>query len=472
MHILKNEPSRNRRQFNKLHTLLKNRGGYTPKANPRRKSLPKAKPKRNSWRVRFARRIIVAADLTMRFPVRLTSFLRFPARSTRWLFFLGLSFALAGTLLSQSRKTEISETTEDRIASASWWPTKNVAVAAQLVENAECAKCHTDKATTQATTPMAHAGARAAEAEILRDHEKLTGELSPYHYEIARDSVGSTYSVSDGAKTISAQLEWAFGIAHTGQTYIYSRDGAFYESRVSFYRTLQSLALTTGHLSSSPSSVDAALGRRMDSSETQHCFGCHTSGSMIAGRFDPSHATPGVTCEQCHSPGAKHVAAMKAGKIDEGRRAILNPRKLSAVASVDFCGACHRTWADVLQNQVTGVANVRFQPYRLESSRCWSGGDARLACYTCHDPHQPLVTETASYDSRCLACHVTKQGGEEKKRVAGQGQRVTDHPGSACPVATNNCASCHMPEVKVPSMHAPFTDHRIRIVRDAATYPN
>ncbi len=387
--------------------------------------------------------------------------MRFPARSPRWLVPLCLSLALAGSLLSQSRKTEISETTEDRIAASSWWPTKNVPSTSQLVGNAECAKCHTDKAATQATTPMAHAGTRAANTEILRSHEKLTGELSPYRYEIAQGATGRAYSVSDGSQTASAQLEWAFGIAHKGQTYLYSRDGAYYESRVSFYKTLQSLALTTGHLSASPASIDAALGRRMDSSETEHCFGCHTSGSKVAGRFDPAHATPGVTCEQCHGPGAKHVAAMKAGRIDDGRRAILNPRKLSAVASVDFCGACHRTWADVLQTEVTGVANVRFQPYRLESSKCWGRGDVRLACYTCHDPHQPLVTETASYDSKCLSCHVTKQTG-----------KLSDHPGTACPVATSNCASCHMPKVEVPSMHAPFTDHRIRIVRDAAAYPN
>lgn len=414
----------------------------------------------------------------MRFPARLTSLPRLPVRSTRWLFLLYLSFALAGTLLSQSRKTEISEITEDRIAASPWWPTKNIADSSQLVGNAECAKCHTDKATTQAITPMAHAGARAADAEILRDHEKLSGELPPYRYEIARDSSGSTYSVSDGSSTISAQLEWAFGIARTGQTYIYSHDGSYYESRVSFYKSLHSLALTTGHLSTPPSSIDAALGRRMDSSETEHCFGCHTSGSMIAGHFDPSHATPGVTCEQCHGPGAKHVAAMKSGKIEEGRRAILNPRKLSTVAAVDFCGACHRTWADVLQTQVTGVANVRFQPYRLESSKCWersvqtSGrGDARLACYTCHDPHQPLVTESASYDSKCLSCHVTKQAAEQTEHSATQSEKIANHPGAACPVATNNCVNCHMPKVEVPSMHAPFTDHRIRIVRDAA-YPN
>ena len=387
--------------------------------------------------------------------------MRFPARFSRWIVLLTLSLALAGVVFSQSGKSEVSETTEDRTAASLWWPTKNVADGTQLVGNAECAKCHTDKATTQASTPMAHAGARAADTEILRSHEKLTGELSPYRYEIARDATGNAYSVSGGGQTVSAQLEWAFGIAHTGQTYLYSRDGAYYESRVSFYRMLQSLALTTGHLDASPASIDAALGRRMDARETQHCFGCHTSGSLIAGRFDSAHATPGITCEQCHGPGAKHVAAMKAAKMDDGRRAILNPRKLSAVASVDFCGACHRTWADVLQAEITGVANVRFQPYRLESSKCWGRGAVRLACFTCHDPHQPLVTDTASYDSRCLSCHVTKQG-----------EKLVDHIGAACPVATTKCASCHMPKVEVPSMHAPFTDHRIRIVRDAAAYPN
>ena len=387
--------------------------------------------------------------------------MRSHARFLHWTALLTLSLALAGGLQSQNRKTEISETTEDRVAASPWWPTKNVADAKQLVGNAECAKCHTDKAATQAATPMAHAGARATDAEILREHEKLTGEIAPYRYEIARGATGSTYSVTDGTQKTSAQLEWAFGIAHKGQTYIYSHDGAYYESRVSFYNSLRSLALTTGHSSAAPSSPDGALGRRMDSSETQHCFGCHTSGSMISGRFDPVHATPGVTCEQCHGPGAKHVAAMKAGKIDDGRRAILNPQKLSAVASVDFCGACHRTWADVLQTEVTGVANVRFQPYRLESSKCWGRGDVRLACYACHDPHQPLVADTTSYDSRCLSCHVSKQG-----------EKLADHAGVACPVATSNCASCHMPKVEVPSMHAPFTDHRIRIVRDATVYPN
>jgi hypothetical protein len=52
-----------------------------------------------------------------------------------------------------------------------------------------------------------------------------------------------------------------------------------------------------------------------------------------------------------------------------GTLQILNPRSFSPVASVDFCGACYRTWADVYEMQV-GVPG--FQPYRLEESKCWA----------------------------------------------------------------------------------------------------
>jgi cytochrome c554/c'-like protein len=286
----------------------------------------------------------------------------------------------------------------------SWWPTKSVPEAAQLVGNSECVKCHSDKAATQATTPMAHASARTADAEILRSHAKLTGELQPYHYAVRRDSAGSVYSVADGRQKLSAELEWAFGIAHKGLTYIYSLDGAYYESRVSFYATLQSLALTTGHLSESPTSIDAALGRHMDASETQHCFGCHTSGSTIGGRFDASHATPGVTCEQCHGPGAKHVAAMKAAKIEDGRRAILNPRKLSAVASVDFCGSCHRTWADVLQPKSPVSRTFAFSriDWRAVSAGVAVMPGSRVTRATTHTSHSSQ-TPRATIPNACRA---------------------------------------------------------------------
>ncbi len=110
----------------------------------------------------------------------------------------------------------------------------------------------------------------------------------------------------------------------------------------------------------------------------------------------------------------------------------------------------------------TGVANVRFQPYRLENSRCWGDGDARLTCIACHDPHQPLAHDSAAYDEKCLACHLVSPAKKQSQ----------DHLGKACPVGNKGCVTCHMPLVALTNMHAPFTDHRIRIVRPGAPYPD
>jgi hypothetical protein len=136
------------------------------------------------------------------------------------------------------------------------------------------------------------------------------------------------------------------------------------------------------------------------------------------------------------------------------------------VDSVDFCGACHRTVWDVALTNTRGVANVRFQPYRLEKSRCWGKGDARLTCIACHDPHQPLMRDPAAYDGRCLRCHLSNATGQPAV-AAGQ-----DLPGKACPVATTKCVSCHMAKYEIPGSHAQFTDHWIRVVKADAPYPD
>lgn len=308
---------------------------------------------------------------------------------------------------------------------------------------------------------MAQAASRAENAAILKNHSKLEFRQETFSYKISAQDGKPVFSSTEAGLSISNPLEWAFGMSRKGQTYIFEREGALYEGRLSFYDREKALDITTGHSLEPPTDLEGSLGRRLDSSEALRCFGCHTTASSVNGKLDTQHAIPGVGCESCHGPGAKHVAAMKSGKIEEGRAAVLNPRHLGAIAAVDFCGACHRTWADVLEARTTGVANVRFQPYRLENSKCWGDGDIRLACKTCHNPHEPLVQETTSYDGKCLACHL----------VAGVKATRQRH-GKVCPVAKTDCASCHMPRVEFPSMHAEFTDHRIRIAKPGMPYPN
>jgi hypothetical protein len=137
--------------------------------------------------------------------------------------------------------------------------------------------------------------------------------------------------------------------------------------------------------------------------------------------------------------------------------------KLNPVDAVDFCGACHGTCWDVNLGGLTGLANVRAQPYRLEKSRCWKKrGDARLTCVACHDPHRELVRDSASYDRNCLSCHLSTNSNSP----------TPEHPGPPCKVSTKNCASCHMPKFEDSGMHYTFTDHYIRVVRPGAPYPD
>lgn len=352
--------------------------------------------------------------------------------------------------------------TDERLEESGWWPTKRTAPLDDFVGTKECARCHPKIVTTQIDTPMARAAGLAADSTALREHQRLFRQVGRYSYTISKEDSGNNYSVSDGVNSDSAVLGWAFGIGNKGQTYVYQRNGSFYESRMSFFRSLQGLDLTPGHSPETAPTLGLAMGRLIDPDTLRRCFGCHTTASTTRAGFNPSRLVLGVDCEACHGPGAKHSELMDDEKNAEGRQAIFNPRNLGPVAQVDFCGACHRTWYEVHQTRILGVENVRFQPYRLEGSRCWGNGDARLTCTACHDPHKPLNHDPGAYDEKCLACHASSRSQKPSP----------DHPGDACPEAAKNCVTCHMPRVEVPSMHAPFTDHRIRIVRAESPYPD
>jgi hypothetical protein len=357
---------------------------------------------------------------------------------------------------------ETSMATDERLEAPGWWPTKHTAPREDYTGPAECARCHAKKSEPQFTTPMAQASTPAANSKILRGHAHIAVRRGPYSYNISRTPTGSTYSISNASGSISASLLWAFGLGVKGQTYLYQREGFFYEARMSFYKSIQGLDLTAGHGTATPGTLDEALGRLIDPETLRRCFACHTTAATTSEGFDLARLIPGVTCEACHGPGAKHAALMDEEKNSLGRQAIFNPARLSPVDLVDFCGACHRTWNDVYEMGTTGAANSRFQPYRLENSRCWGDADARLTCIACHDPHQQLVHVPGTYDEKCLACHAT----------AAANKTDPQHPGKACPVGKKDCVTCHMPRVIVPVMHAPFTDHRIRIVRAGQPYPD
>lgn len=345
-------------------------------------------------------------------------------------------------------------------------PVRPAPAGAQYVGKAVCASCHVDIAEVHAVSGMGRAMELVENATILQANPKLTLKRGRFTFTLERRGDQTIYSVTDGTATLSEPVLYAVGQGKAGQTYVYRHDGKFYESTVSFYRALKGLDVTIGH----PPPLDSAtlveaLGRLTPAGEIRDCFGCHSTAAIVDNQVKLDQLVPGVNCESCHGPGSAHVAAVKAGTGEGQDTKIFNPGKLTGdEINQEFCGKCHRSAEQVLfmPNQA-GVNNVRFQPYRMFGSKCYSD-DKRISCIACHDPHAPLQQEASAYDAKCLACHKAKTGSPTPSMAS------ANEP--ACPVATSQCTNCHMPKYDLPGAHLKFTDHRIRIARPDEPYPN
>ncbi len=308
----------------------------------------------------------------------------------------------------------------------------------------QCLSCHTAQA-TQPSTAMAHA------LSVVAAHADLTLEEGGYSYSVQRNS----YTVTRGSESLTLPIRWAFG-AHS-QTYVLEYQGKLYESRVSFYQEINSLAVTLGdRLSKPPESIVEAMGRQIADHEAQSCFQCHATNAVSGGQMNLASLVPGVQCAHCHANTSEHLAAISKGKLTS------LPPRLKQLTSEDissFCGQCHRSFSDVVRGRLFGPLNVRFQPYRLAQSKCFNGSDARISCIGCHNPHAPLVKDDATYEVKCLACH---------------SRSAVNRPAAAkfCATgASTGCIGCHMPKTPLPGGTQVFTDHYIRVARAGDKYP-
>jgi len=345
------------------------------------------------------------------------------------------------------------------------WRPRRIPVGAELVGDGVCAQCHAQKTASHAKTGMAMAMETIAESKVLIANTAMTFRIGNYSYEIKRKDKESIYSVTDGKETISLPILYAFGEGKAGQTYILQYEGGLYESHLSFYNEIRGLDFTIGAARGVPPSLKHALGRRLSDNEVSNCFSCHSTGGVIGGQIHLDKMIPGIRCEGCHGPGGQHAAAGKAGKPNA--KLIFNPGRLSGdELSQDFCASCHRGNDEFSLLKGMEINNVRFQPYRIFHSKCYSD-DRRISCTACHDPHAPLKQDAAYYDAKCLACHATKDSLAETDAAKGTQAKI---PG--CRVKSKDCTSCHMPRIGPTAAHFKFTDHYIRIAKPTEAYPN
>lgn len=338
-----------------------------------------------------------------------------------------------------------------------WNPRKTPADTVFLGDKA-CAECHKKFFGSYGPTGMSLGMETIASSRVLSENPKLSMQVGPYTYEIKRNGKQSFYSVTDGKDTISLPILYAFGQGKMGQTYMLERDGKFYESLVSFYSEPKALDFTIGAPRGVPQSLDAAVGRLLSANEVSNCFSCHATAAVVGSKLQLDKFVHGIRCEACHGPGGQHVAAIKAGGT--GTKLIYNPGRLSGdELTQQFCASCHRGADEFSLLKSMEINNVRFQPYRIFHSKCYSD-DKNISCTACHNPHEPIKEDATYYDSKCLACHSLK------------GKPAKEGASTSCPVADNDCTSCHMPKVEVKAAHFKFTDHYIRVVKPGEQFPN
>jgi hypothetical protein len=157
---------------------------------------------------------------------------------------------------------------------------------------------------------MARALELVADSEILRSNPLLTFREGAFTFGIMRQGDRSIYSVARGSEAVSEPIAYAFGLGSAGQTYVYQRNGNWYEARMSFFKAIGGLDLTLGHASIKPHNIEEAAGREIGPQEAVECFGCHSTHASSGGKLQLESLVPGVQCERCHGPAEKHQARL------------------------------------------------------------------------------------------------------------------------------------------------------------------
>ena len=331
--------------------------------------------------------------------------------------------------------------------------------------DAVCASCHRAIFDEWKRTPMAKASGPAAEGFIPAD---FTHTASGVHYRMVLDNgqVWLSYerpgAAAERALSGKQMLSFYLGSGRRGRTWIFEREGYWYEIPINWYAKKKLWDMTPHYLDARemPFTLPVDPG----------CLHCHASNVQDALPDARNHfaGAPfprgGISCAACHGDSAEHLAT-------HGKGQILNPAKLDPVRRDSVCLECHlegevavvkqgqrlnafRPGDDLFDEAVYfengrkagpgGRATSQWESL-LESACRRASGD-RLTCTTCHDPHSSPAAEqrVSFYRGKCLACHAGLASGHH-----------AENP---------DCTACHMPREETEDIaHEQVTDHRIQI---------
>jgi hypothetical protein len=294
-------------------------------------------------------------------------------------------------------------------------------------------------------------------------------------------------TAADGAEIFrdAHEIEWLIGAGINGFGAVVRRDDYLFQAPQSFYSKPKIWGPSPGY-----EHIDLGFNRPIQAG----CIFCHSGRprpiANTNGRFESDPFSElAIGCENCHGPGAAHIAAMKSPHAarDESLH-IINPARLTPYLANNICMACHQTGdvrvlkpgktyqdfrpGEPLDNtlSILMIPPTRSAPpnvdhvehyYSMTLSKCYRESRGRLSCITCHDPHvEPSREEALAYfNGKCLTCHTVNSC---KLPLSVREQRKP----------ADNCIDCHMPKRDIAVIsHSSATNHRI-LARPDEPFPD
>jgi hypothetical protein len=359
---------------------------------------------------------------------------------------------------------------------------RNTQPGAARIGSAACAQCHSAISRSFRHTDMGRSLELAsAPDQLARVPHPITVFDKAVHryYQVFRKGSNlyqSEYALDGSGKQIyrkTEKLAYAVGTGENGYSYIVRRGDYLFQAPLSFYTKSNAWDLSPGH--------ELGFNRPI----TSGCAACHSGLPNPVPHREARYNRPAfeelsIGCENCHGPGALHVAERRHNKPlpAGGDDSIVNPAALPGWLADEICMSCHEQGdAQVLQ---PGKTYLDFRPGRplaetvalfkvpekdrarakgaplqqgtqMIASRCYRASGGRMSCLTCHDPHvQPTPAEApAYYRAKCLNCHTD----QSCKLTLARRRALTP---------ADNCIGCHMPKRPLGLIaHSALTNHRI-----------
>jgi Cytochrome c554 and c-prime len=279
------------------------------------------------------------------------------------------------------------------------------------------------------------------------------------------DTAAGNTASNDGsaARTHTERLDLVIGSGGKGQTYLYWKDDQLFQLPAGYSTVLHRWINSPGYEDGVADFNRGIIPR---------CLECHAGYFHAAfpdpdiNMYDTKNFALGITCDRCHGPERKHVAAHAAKKPIAAADEIINPAKLSAARQADVCAQCHGGQGD--RELMPAFSYVPGQPLNqyidlgpidsakdvdvhgkqgklLMKSRCYQMS-ANLNCSTCHDVHKK-EPNLAAMSQHCLSCHKIDQTPAHLK----VGEAITQ-----------NCIDCHMPSLESKVVYLNVDGKKVR----------